>query len=379
MGAGASRGASFVDTKVIAPPLDADFFVQVQRLGNGGLTADERKLLGFVRREFGIGITPRLEEFFTQVETIDRFHTEFHMQRGRITQEYRRQLIVLRKLIPKIFRKAIGSSDCQWHGRIAASLRPRDTVISFNYDCLIDRALQQEGLRRWKPAESYGFPINEGLNLWDHAPVRGPSTVNPIRLLKPHGSLNWVIDSANESVRLTEPYLAETADSIVPPSWDKEEVTRWPWRDVWRGARSALASANVLLAIGYSVPVTDQFSQALIRADVRRLEALVLVNPDRSARARFRNLVSSALSPATTVLEFDSVRDLALRLGPSSAEVKQARDRRSQVSRRAFRIASEIDKQVGLAWSGGSFRRGTLSRLIFESLKDDDQPPGLTS
>jgi hypothetical protein len=62
LGAGATRGASFVaDSCVLRPPLDADFFLQL-RASDFAQEHDGQALLEFVREEFGDS-DPSMEAF----------------------------------------------------------------------------------------------------------------------------------------------------------------------------------------------------------------------------------------------------------------------------------------------------------------------------
>ena len=76
----------------------------------------------------------------------------------------------------------------------------------------------------------------------------------------------------------------------------------------------------MLVVIGYSVPVTDQLSQALLRADVNKLRALVVVNPDPQARRRVIEVISSGSEPNATVVELQTIEDFASYLAPTDAE-----------------------------------------------------------
>lgn len=67
LGAGASRGASFVqDSHYEArPPLDHDFFSEMQRIKqSSGDKENVDGLLQFVRKEFGFNLTLSMEQFF---------------------------------------------------------------------------------------------------------------------------------------------------------------------------------------------------------------------------------------------------------------------------------------------------------------------------
>jgi hypothetical protein len=301
--------------------LDSDFFAQAQRLSATQLSKRDRDLFAFIREEFGQLSYPTLEVFFTQVTAVDRFHHEFNI-RGRPSGRFSRHLTALRALIPRVFGEALGGLNCVWHERIANALRAGDAIISFNYDTLMDRALRTAGGKRWDSERGYGFQVDSGSSAWNPPPGPGPRVASPVLLLKPHGSLNWSIED-DGSIRLVEEYAPETAESIVPPTWDKSDVSLWPWSEVWRSARAVLGQARVVVVIGYSVPVTDQLSQALLRADVNRLEALVVVNPDVEARRRMIQVMSSALSTTATVIELATIQEFAAYLAASPAEDAQ--------------------------------------------------------
>jgi hypothetical protein len=132
--------------------------------------------------------------------------------------------------------------------------------------------------------------------------------------------LNWYIDEEQQNVSMVEEYDTTSAGRIVPPTWDKTDVSQWPWNEVWRSSRRVLGSARMLVVIGYSVPVTDQLSQALLRADVNKLGALVVVNPDPQARRRVIDVMSSAFAVNATVAELHTIEEFASYLPPSPTE-----------------------------------------------------------
>src|SRR3954470_21975030 len=107
LGAGASRGASFVQPgRQVIPPLDADFFRQAQQLDEATYGEYAKPVLQFIRDEYGIGSVPTLEALFTQLEGFDRFLRQFATGPGRRTERYQRQLGYLHALIPALFRAA---------------------------------------------------------------------------------------------------------------------------------------------------------------------------------------------------------------------------------------------------------------------------------
>jgi hypothetical protein len=329
----------------VAPPLDADFFAQAQRMPLSQQSRADRDLFSFIRSEFGQGDLPTLEVFFTQVSAIDRFHRDFNI-RGRPSGRFSRHLGALRKLVPRVFDEALGGLTCTWHQRIVSAMRSGDALVSFNYDTLIDHALREVGGNRWNPSVGYGFNIGSVADSWIPAPHPGPTVLNPILLLKPHGSLNWMINDSTRDVHLVEEYSETTVGSIVPPTWDKLDVRDKPWSDVWRAARVVLGRARLVIVIGYSVPVTDQLSQALLRADLTKVDALVVVNPDRDSRKRMVGLMASALDLNAVVIELSTLEEFASYLPTSKLEVPVldpgavASDLSKQLNRLGARLAA---------------------------------------
>lgn len=82
------------------------------------------------------------------------------------------------------------------------------TFISFNYDLILDRAVQKRASGRWDVSTDYGFeipnciyndpppmPTTGGTLPYINASPLVPSgnSTGQIRILKPHGSLNWLV------------------------------------------------------------------------------------------------------------------------------------------------------------------------------------------
>jgi hypothetical protein len=151
-------------------------------------------------------------------------------------------------------------------------------VISFNYDLCLEYAL----LRQMRQPH-YGVT------------VKGPAK-SDIPLYKVHGSLNWFSNEQTgliETVALRRPDVKIYFDRIglkdkglwpidtmellygsekwgaslhpkpiiVPPTWNKG-VYQQMLQSVWRHAAHALATAENIFVIGYSLPPSDQFFKA---------------------------------------------------------------------------------------------------------------------
>ncbi|EQD72009.1 hypothetical protein B1B_04136, partial [mine drainage metagenome] len=313
LGAGASRGAEFVKSQVgILPPLDLDFFQQVARLNN---CREADSLLAFVQEEYRGEPHLSMERFFSEADYTDRFHAELHVDRGPRVKRYRRALTDFYVVVARLLSES-ADKTCTFHESIADRLSANDSILSFNYDCIMDSALRDAGGNRWDPARGgYGCDIKGAVSVWRQS-TQGRPPQGSIQLLKMHGSLNWEV-AADATVSLRPAMLKTSAEgAIIPPSWFKD-LTRKPFASIWGTARKALRSARILIVVGYSVPATDLFSQSLLKVEVGAeaiLDAVVLVNPDREARRRFIDIIRDGLNPKTRVLEYSTLRELHDRL-----------------------------------------------------------------
>lgn len=329
-GAGATRGASWVDATrdPCIPPLDADFFTQLQRVPDAKHQQTISDVMADVVGLFGTNFNATMETVFSTVE-----HT---LRMIAVTGENRAwkkdDLVAIRerllKAIAAVFEASLtrntssGSSHspevCDYHDRFVEEvLAPRDTIVSFNYDCVLDYALKRHGSGKWCPRYGYGFNLGaRGRNLtgdehWNPAvPASKEATVHCYKL---HGSLHFQVTKALEersTIKLkSRPYATFSGRlsrfTIIPPEWHKA-YDRGFFSKLWAGAAGALRSATNLVVVGYSLPLTDLHANALFRTSSKqKLRSLVVVNPDRDARHRIRAVLSSVLDERTRVLSFD--------------------------------------------------------------------------
>jgi hypothetical protein len=318
LGAGATRGASFVDQSSPKPhpPLDMDFFQQVSRMSPERKSRSEvEKLLTFIRQNFDGEVDLSMEEFLSEVDHTDRFHKEFNIDPGPVVKKYQKALNRFHKILPEILNSTC-SKECEYHTQLAESLRTKDCVMSFNYDCLIDKAIKNNTLKRWDPEEGgYGFIPSDGNEYWrDHS--KGRVVENTIRLLKVHGSMNWN-RKENGDIELVQSLsdVNNLQGSIIPPTWFKD-IESYPFKQIWKKAREEVRKARIIVVIGYSVPETDLFSRSLFKVEAgskdkrEKIDLVVLVNPDPQARRRFIDLINGGLEKETTILQYDTFDEL---------------------------------------------------------------------
>jgi len=328
LGAGATRGCSFVNEAEFPclPPLDTDFFTQLQRVKND----KHQKLISAVMADvvelFGTNFHVTMETVFTTLEhTIRMLETtgdNRDFRRADLKQKRER----LQQAIAVVMEESLtepggggGSSltakECQHHKKLVVNiLQQRDHVITFNYDCVLDCALRDFGKGKWNPRYGYGFNLgSRGKNLsgdsyW--APSKPAKPDKTVRVYKLHGSLHF--DIADPKVKLKErPYTKQHGSlrfTIIPPEWHKT-YDKGVFAELWKLAANAINHAEHVIVAGYSLPPTDLHSTALFRTSIKRerLKALVIVNPDKEARYRIRTVLQRGLTRDTRVLSFDSI------------------------------------------------------------------------
>jgi NAD-dependent SIR2 family protein deacetylase len=155
--------------------------------------------------------------------------------------------------------------------------RRHNTVITFNYDLVLDDALVRVGLSPW-----YGL---------------GNCGDKSVPLLKLHGSANWGVckqcgtpvifpEKVTQSFsQLTSAPCPQCGQSgmqplLVPPSWDKSEYCA-TMRPVWEAAVAELRRATRVCIIGYSLPDCDAFFRYLLTlalADNHQIERFLVVD-----------------------------------------------------------------------------------------------------
>ncbi len=190
-------------------------------------------------------------------------------------------------------------------------------VISFNYDLCLEYAFAVGGVE-----PDYGLTPRSRLR---HG---------SIRLYKVHGSLNWArdqqtgqIEAASVRPLLTKTYwdrLGLNRDArrpidtmellhgpsrwgeailpqpvIVPPTWNKG-LYQEMLKSVWREASKALAGAENIFVIGYSLPMSDHFFRSFYTLSTISdsiIERFWVFDPADSSEVtdRFRSLLGPAI------------------------------------------------------------------------------------
>jgi hypothetical protein len=308
LGAGATRGAHYVPHLATAvPPLDTDFFNQLQMLVDPQHKGVVRELISAARDEFGPDLRVTMEGFFTHVEFLDEFHTKLGVARGRKLRAYSKIQSTFRRALGALLEATTEQFGCAYHEQLVNMLQPGDAILTFNYDTTIDRALRERGGNRWDPTQGYAVPVVSGADEWGSAKTPGQPPKQPIRLLKLHGSLHWQRGPDGGGIKLTTPPYDADQFLIVPPAWNKPIADDPTFSRIWKEARLALRSASMLVVVGYSVPATDMLARALLQVEAtvpksQHLKHLVIANPEPTARGDMIRLLGGAISDQTRVV-----------------------------------------------------------------------------
>lgn len=305
LGAGATRGASFVEPEsAVPPPLDQDFF-QILQMSAAGRTDDGRKLIDHVRTLYGPALNVGLETVFNNLDAARIFHQEFKVTRGRILEEPKRLIDALRTVLPELLGESI-SGSCSTHAAIASRLSARDVVVSLNYDCVMDDALRCHAGFRFDPGRGgYGVDVADGADDWRRH-GKGRRAQGSIQLLKLHGSLNWRGPFVPLRLR-AEPYKP-VANGVIAPPLTNKPVTDPPLSEIWRKARTIVGSMRRLVIVGYSMPAADGLVRTLLATDLSaNLEDVVLVDPSETTLVRHVDFFGR-VSPKAKIITLRSLK-----------------------------------------------------------------------
>lgn len=169
-----------------------------------------------------------------------------------------------------------------------------DTVISFNWDLVLDQVLFGEELS----AKSYGFSGDAGRFSKLSAPV----------LLKPHGSLNWYLENEGSHLKSEKRFEISNGNDqlvygfkpfrrpvskvsrpymplIVPPVFNKR-FDSFALRGTLRNCVHVLSVAKKIVFLGYSMPEADLHARFIFRCGFHnQVDGLLLANQERAAPA----------------------------------------------------------------------------------------------
>lgn len=330
LGAGSSRAATH--QRELPTPLATEFFKPEYLkeywydLEFGG-PFDQSPLHFVLSRYFvsdaedtdGIGVSDlNIEEVYSFLHSYDRvFQSSSHRQWDFETA--RRQL---RKYIIAVVRYSSWRLDDQGYlKRLASKIGPSDSIITFNWDTLIEQALQKSKRSVCRELLSTQFGLIESMHT--HAVSTHDDRYRRLhagRLIKVHGSVNYTACKNQACRRSKIPYIWElneeapefwpciecespTEVMILAPHGAKTYSASNYFKSQASLAAKAISLASRIVIIGYSVPIFDIEARSMLRcarldddASEAWLSEVILVDP-RSGNRMFvnelRNLIGA--------------------------------------------------------------------------------------
>ncbi len=339
LGAGAAAGyqESYIGEN---SPVSKNFFTKAARVMNVHKIKDRyfnddgqnyHHLFSFIEQLWGvdrnkIGLT---DIDINMEEVLTLLHIE--LQENPHSLELKRACREYMLLMSITFDKILYGNPCPYHQKIAASLKPGDVVISFNYELLMDNALLLS--KRWFPHDGYGVHCKL---LSADSSYHVDSAVSEVALLKLHGSFNWLYcsecrqlftaaEGSGENLRFKYNHFDKIScvhqgcrhslqPIIIPPTMMKNYETMPFTHQLWRKARQALCDADHIVIIGYSFPPTDFRSKWLFRKAMQqstRSRKITVVNHATGERLQTLLRQYSSLMRTKEVASYPTIADYA--------------------------------------------------------------------
>lgn len=210
---------------------------------------------------------------------------------------------------------------------------PRSSIITFNYDLAIDKAVEQNmgaidyclqekqdnshrGFKLLKLHGSFNWAktrkgegvdvvpisVTEYINEYSPAPsIRKVITTADLPLKQENA--DYCIDIGSKINRLKQSFHAgynsnefDEFPLIVPPTWSKTEYHPI-LKNVWSQAAKEIAGARYIFVIGYSLPASDLFFQhllALSSLNIASLKVFWVIDRDQKIIDKYKELIRMA-------------------------------------------------------------------------------------
>jgi hypothetical protein len=179
-------------------------------------------------------------------------------------------------------------------------LRPLDTIVTFNYDCVL------EVLNEKLDSES------QHIDVLDSAGMAEWASIKKARALKLHGSVNWIVnddgkggvryDKSKEYEHAVKAPLERTILATPGPGKFRARTALAKW---WQKATEAIRHADAIVFMGYRFPPSDSDARSeLIGALVENktpnlLNIHAVLGPDQNNdTARLEHMIRYAMARA---------------------------------------------------------------------------------
>ncbi len=220
-----------------------------------------------------------------------------------------------------------------WKGIFSryASKKDIPTIITFNYDLVLERALQQVLTNTYYnnsqplpfrsisldyqykhfPQQDYEIKYatydgSKAGTILEYSSAQDPRSNAHIELLKLHGSLNFPNKNSKHHTDLLSITKAIENPYILPPVSNKQ--SNGSGNQAWKTALNRLREAKNVIFVGYSLPKTDMYMQFFLKAALgpnQELNKLFIFNPvlwsetdaSEEMKVRYQSCFSEQLRP----------------------------------------------------------------------------------
>lgn len=139
----------------------------------------------------------------------------------------------------------------QWFDKLGTN----DTIISLNYDLLVETIAQKAG----RPFPGRDFKLKEDCARVDDLLAQNEREANLPLLCKVHGSVDWIEEN---DVAFAKRYTVDDCffgytPLLGTPGTGKIGLSKGSLKRVWQTALERLRQAHVISIVGYSLPQTD--------------------------------------------------------------------------------------------------------------------------
>ncbi|MCL2681982.1 MAG: SIR2 family protein [Bacteroidales bacterium] len=221
-----------------------------------------------------------IEEVYSFLEFIEQGDYYFHDEISLVNKAKKELLQFLFNVLEEYHYQQF---DRELYENISKSLTEADTIITYNWDCIIESVLNETKIGKKTLNNTYNLlvPIqsNKNLDFYDYA----FNNYHKPYFLKLHGSINWYNCKDKSCVRHTIPAVFNidgdfhgnlwTCDycgsllnlMIIPPHAHKSYRTNRVFSLQAKIASDKLQNADEIIIIGYSFPDFDFEANSLFR------------------------------------------------------------------------------------------------------------------
>lgn len=331
IGAGCSKNYSEATHGIdgLESPLNRDFFEKAKLvIGHDRLDARKlRPLFQDLHQLYGLQTRdPDLDA--SSLDNLEAVMTHLNIKRQLFdSRRYNPEAIpeeVLKELIAYVIIRAQSGPVSSVHRALATKFGPSDTIVDFNYDLLLENAMETE--ERFDEG-GYCLPFYQvvtpaGVRAMEHDQAK-------MEVLKVHGSLNWarciecsslilvtnplwllrLFPSGNPSLECPRCNRRSSLELMIVPPLQTKEYADNPFRFLWLYSARRIKGITKIVSIGYSFSDNDRAAEALLRASVgsqARISLEVVNSPTSRTQLEGRY---QKVFPNAEIKWFDSLAD----------------------------------------------------------------------